>query len=290
MYTFTQQQLCLWHLSADVWFRRGSAKNSGLSLNEETLTEVLLLDMALRFPGSVSIVPFNRRQEARIGADWAWAFVGPDEHCQGMLVQAKRLNDAERHYNELNYTPRSSGSGSAVSQTARLIANATRLKLPPVYAFYNHLSDTTRLPWGSCGSVRLTQSSAAPGWGVAIASAINVRNSRPDKTFDHHRCHSRPLHCLLCSFGTGRQHALGSAGAAAAGLSALFEGTSHDALGMDLRIPFEPTSGLPDFFQRVERAHQSRRRNIDADLADFEAEFTGIAGAAIIRDGQSQSP
>ena len=246
--------------------------------------------MDLRFPGNVKIIPFNRNQEAGIGADWAWAFVGPDEHCQGMLVQAKRLDDGDRYYNELYYTPRSRGSASAVSQIDRLIANAKRLKLPPVYAFYNHLYDATRLPCGSCGTLRLMRSSSPDSWGVAIASAINVRNSRPNKTFDHHRCHSRPFHCLLCSLGTGRQHALGSAGAAAAGLSALFEGTNQDDLGMDLSIPFEPTLGLPDFFQRVERAHQSRRENINEILAEFEDEFPGIAGAVIVRDGQSAEP
>ncbi len=53
------------------------AKRTGLNYNEETVTEGLLLDLQVNFPGDVLIVPFTKRREARIGADWAWAFVGP---------------------------------------------------------------------------------------------------------------------------------------------------------------------------------------------------------------------
>ena len=98
MYVFTSQQSCLLNLSANIWRRRGDAKRFGLSFNEETATEVLLLDIAKQFPGKVTIIPFSHNREARIGADWAWGFVGPDGHSfQGMLVQAKRLdnNDSE---------------------------------------------------------------------------------------------------------------------------------------------------------------------------------------------------
>ena len=88
MYVFTPEQHCLLELSAEVWRRRGLAKRHGLGFNEETASEMFLLDLAERFPGEVTIVPFTRREEARIGADWAWAFVGPDgQWCQGMLVR-----------------------------------------------------------------------------------------------------------------------------------------------------------------------------------------------------------
>ena len=104
MYVFTPEQHCLLSLSVNIWGRRGEAKRHGLRFGEETATELFHLDLAELFPGNVKIVPFNRREEGRIGADWAWAFVGPDgQWCQGMLVQAKRLDDEEREYPELYY-------------------------------------------------------------------------------------------------------------------------------------------------------------------------------------------
>ena len=250
---------------------------------------MLLLELALTFPGSAVIIPFARKIEARIGADWAWAFVGPSGHCQGMLVQAKRLDDHDRDYRSLFYTKPPGRSAQAVNQLNALIASAKRYKLPPVYAFYNHLSDATRVPSNSCGTLDIMNACFPEGWGVALASAINVKNARPDKTFDRHRNHSRPLHCLLCSEGTGRRTALGSAGAAAAALSDLFEGTSEeDGLGSDLIPPYEATRGLPELFRRAEGVARAREEDLDGAFADIRSEFPGLAGVAIFRDSENR--
>lgn len=288
MYVFTAQQLCLLRLSIGVWRRRGTAKAAGLMFNEPTVTEVFLLDLVEVFPGKVSIIPFNSKRESQIGADWAWAFIGPDgRSCQGLLVQAKRLDDHDREYSELYYQGRSSGSTSSVPQLDRLIASANRFRLPPVYAFYNHLNDPSRIPRSSCGTLGLIRSSLLESWGVAVASAINVRKAKPDKTYDCHRHHSRPLHCLLCSRGTGQQYAMGSAGAAAAALSTLFEGTSEDdGLGPDLMPPFEPATELPELFQYAEHIEQARAKGDTGLLSENRNEFPGIAGAVILRDSE----
>ena len=290
MYVFTSQQRCLLSLSANIWRRRGAAKSFGLSFNEETATEVLLLDLAGQFPGNVTTIPFSHSQKAQIGGDWAWPFVGPGGlPCQGMLVQAKRLDDRDRVYPELLYKGGQGGTGTASSQMERLIANGRRFGLPPVYAFYNHLSDPTRVPTGSCRSLDMLQQPLPESWGVAIVSAISVRDARPDKTYDRHRHHSRPLHCLLCSSGSGRQHPLGSAGAAAAALSVLFEGAGEDdGLRPGVVPPFEPTSELPELFQNAEELHRVRTTDAEASLVDFRREFRGIAGVVIVRDSEHE--
>ena len=146
MYVFTPQQLCLLRLSTNTWSRRGAAKRNRISFNEETATEVLLVDLAVQFPGEVKIIPFTKKQEARTGADWAWAFVCPDGiSCRAMLVQAKRLDDSDQAYRSLYYRGRQSGSTAVQSQLDRLIATAQRYELPPVYAFYNHLARVYRV-------------------------------------------------------------------------------------------------------------------------------------------------
>ena len=150
----------------------GNAKRFGLSFNEETATEVLLLDIAEQFPGKVTIIPFSHSREARIGADWAWGFVGPDGHSfQGMLVQAKRLDDKDSEYQGLSYPDGQKGSGQSQSQIDRLIESGKRYGLPPIYAFYNHLSNTTHVPADSCESLGMIPQLMPESWGVTIASA-----------------------------------------------------------------------------------------------------------------------
>ncbi len=276
MYAFTPQQHCLLQLSRDTWRRRGAAKRTGLSFSEETVTEGLLLGLKLHFPGDVKIVPFNKHREARIGSDWAWAFVDPDgRYCQGMLVQAKRLDDNDRGYQSL-YKKK---------QMDQLIASARYYRLPPVYAFYNHLFDASRVPHSSCGTLAGLRWSCLESWGIALASAIAVQHEKPDTSFDCHRHHSMPLHCLLCSQGSGLQGAKGSAGAAADALSRLFA-TGRDAGDSDLDFvpPFEPTTELPDLFQEAERVHPNRELDAPGMIADFHSRSPDLAGVVIVRD------
>ena len=285
---FTPQQCCLFNLSVNIWSRRGAAKLTGLHYNEETVTEALLLDLQINFPGDVLIVPFTKKREGRIGADWAWTFVGRDGCSnQGMLVQAKRLGDDDRNYASLYKKNRLKGEPHPKLQVDRLIEKAKRYRLPPVYAFYNHLDDDSRIPHFACGSLGGLYRRCPESWGVTLASAIEVRRANPDKSFDRHKCHSMPLHCLLCSEGSGKQGAMGSPGAAAAALSRLLaRSAGSDDLGLDLSLPFEPAAELPEVFQEAEYMHRFGHFGDEGMIADFGARFPGLAGAVILRDSK----
>lgn len=285
---FTPQQFCLFNLSVNTWRRRGAAKLSGLPYNEETVTEGLLLDLRINFPGNVLVVPFTKKREARIGADWAWAFVGRDGHSnQAMLVQAKRLDDDDRNYGSLYKKTRLKGESQSKFQVDRLIERAKRYRLPPVYAFYNHLDDDNRVPLLACCTLGGLYWCWPESWGVALASATEVQRARPDRRFNRHRCHSMPLHCLLCSAGSQQQRATGSPGAAAAALSRLFARSAGiDDLGSDFSFPFEPAAELPEIFQVAERVHRSEHLGDEGMIAEFSAEFPDLAGAVIFRDGE----
>jgi hypothetical protein len=63
------------------------AENAGFPWKEETVTDLLLAEVATR----LKVVPFTRSQEAQIGADWLWWWVDGAGEAFGMLVQAKRL-------------------------------------------------------------------------------------------------------------------------------------------------------------------------------------------------------
>jgi hypothetical protein len=89
-YPFTAEQMCLLSLARTSWHRRATAKRTHLQFGEESITETVLMDLADRFPGTVFILPFNKRTEGRYGADWAWAFESADgSQVLPMLVQAK---------------------------------------------------------------------------------------------------------------------------------------------------------------------------------------------------------
>ena len=286
MYIFTPQQHCLAGLASGVWRRRGAAKHNGLSFSEETVTEWLLLELALRFPGNVKIVPFTKKKEGLYGADWAWAFIGPDGHtCQGMLVQSKRLDDLDRKYSSLFYRGRTDSSGRRPLQVDRLIETARKWNLPPVFAFYNHLDDTSRLSTTACGTLNMMQYPFPESWGVSLASAPHVRNAMPTNTFDYHHRISRPFHCLFCSRGTGTQDVDGIAGTAAAALSSLFEESgSDDALDPELLPPFQPAKTVPELFQRAEITTMTRLDDESPGLSDLRMDYPEIAGAVIVRD------
>lgn len=264
MYNLTPQQWCLWKLAIHTWFTRGSAKSYGLTFGEETSTDILLLNLAENFPGDIQIVTFTKRTgEPRTGADWAWGFVGPGGHFQGMLVQAKRLDDNEKKYSKMYYK----------SQLNTLITTAKRLRVPPLFAFYNHLNDIRLVPSDRCCSMVLP---CAESWGITIASAFKVRSVKPDKTFDTHKKHSIPLHCLLCSGISGQQRRQGSAGYAALVLSRMFDRSDDEEIfEEDIGRPFEPTTELPDLFQEVRDGKSA---------SEISERYPGIAGVVLIQD------
>ena len=216
------------------------------------------------------------------------AFVGRDGRSnQAMLVQAKRLYDDDRIYESLYKKTQLKGESHRKLQVDRLIERSKRYRLPPVYALYNHLDDESRIPHFACGTLGGLYWRCPETWGVALASAIEVRRARPDKSFDRHRCHSMPLHCLLCSKGSGQQGAMGSPGAAATALSRLFaRSAGTDDLGPDLSPPFEPAAELPEIFQDAERVHRSEHLDDDGMIAEFSGRFPGLAGAVIFRDSE----
>ena len=282
------QQLCLLQLSKNVWRRRGVAKHNGLRYNEETVTETLLLDLMINYPGDVRIIPFNKKNEARNGADWAWAFVSCNGRSnQGMLVQAKRLGDNDRNYHSLYYKSRSKSVPSPLSQLDQLIKSAKHYQLPPVFAFYNHLDDDSRIlhtPCGCCGYL----SHCSPGsWGITLASAFDVLLAEPNNHFDHHRFHSLPMHCLLCPKEIRKVDITSSAATVASKLSRMFENSAvEDDFGPNLTPPFEPSAELPEIFRDANLLHQSRVENDEEMFKKIRANHPSLAGAMIFRDNE----
>ncbi len=286
-YFFTAEQLCLFGLSCEVWDSRADAKASGLAYNEETITERMLLDLRRRWPGNVTIQPFSKAEEAKNGADWAWTFVSSDGSVsQSMLVQAKRLNNREVDYagvKRLAGKPKPPAFAPVPHQIDQLITTAARLNMPPLYAFYNHLSDASRVPV-NCRSMMMASLTEVRSWGITLASAHDVKALMPDEQFDNHRVHSKPLHCLLCSGGTGLRRDGGSAAAANAGIAQLVRGIIGDVDDRSSSTALGFNQGLLPMFELAERIAADGSGEPGEGHAGLAQEFPGVAGAVIFRD------
>jgi hypothetical protein len=172
-------------LSGWVWNEQGHAFDHGLSLQEETLTEMLLLQIAKRgVKQGLKVKMFSRAEESANGADWEWFF--KDRSCSvGFRVQAKRLyrSDAsEGRYGGLDKTS---------SQTENLIKQAGANN--PIYVFYNH--DRIR----NAGRFHRRHGSGfkPPSyWGCAIAKASFVK-AAPDNKLTTLHSGMRPWHTLF---------------------------------------------------------------------------------------------
>jgi hypothetical protein len=284
-YAFTPEQMCLQQLARATWERRGQAKWIGLGYGEETATQTFLLDLAKTYPGNVIIVPFTKPIEGKNGADWAWSFESADgAYSFPMMVQAKVLDDFDQNYPELLHMV---GKAREVRQIDRLRAAADELGFPAYYAFYNHLSDLSRVP-SRCNSLGLVSPTPMPdSWGIAIASADDVEAALNDVSFDRHRLHSRPLHCLLCSGGTGARGPFGSPGRAASWFRDV------EPAGTPL-----PPYGEPDLPPGVRRGSDplfsavrdyagidpERRRGLVEQLRE---KYPSVDGVVILRDAKA---
>lgn len=177
-------------LAGWVWHEQDDAFRHGLSLQEETLTETLLLKLARDFrPLGLEVLMFNKGEEGENGADWEWFFDGP-ECSVGFRVQAKVLKRSESSPGKYAQLGKPSG------QTQMLIDEAKKSGLNPIYIFYNH-------PWVKDHT--LFGPSVQPdwfgrsGWGCSVATAAfikSISNAKgiPDRKLATVIKGSRPWH------------------------------------------------------------------------------------------------
>ncbi|TNE56836.1 MAG: hypothetical protein EP341_04475 [Sphingomonadales bacterium] len=154
-------------LAGWAWNRQNDAKKHGLSLQEETLTEMLLLRLAKECgPLGLHVKMFTRPQEKRNGADWEW-FVRGSGCAVGYRVQAKRL------YSSGPLKGQYGGHNPTGTQTDKLIKMAGT-SCVPLYVFYNHSSSSV---FDGRGAVGFRGPSF---WGCSYANAKSVKavNSR----------------------------------------------------------------------------------------------------------------
>lgn len=154
---------------------------NGLSWSEETVTEIAI-GAGLPF---VRPIPFNRRQESAVGADWLWWWLDrSSEECFGMLVQAKRIKHECNKW-KLDVSHREG------KQQLSLIESAEQLEVPAIYGVYTggmvlrqELGCPHRLatPCSSCIRMAITMMPAfslSPAWGQDALANLTFTEGVP---------------------------------------------------------------------------------------------------------------
>lgn len=200
-----------------VWDLQEDALRHKLWLQEETLTERLLLRMAKDAEKhGFCVTMFNKRQEGGYkqkgghGADWQWEWFLRTENCEkraGLLlrIQAKRLLDNQKGGEYDIFDSKEPGS----RQIDKLISNAKNKEHEqeckmPVYLFYNHGQVAGNKYFDSnseyFGGDKNSKHQEQSFWGCAIASAHFVKKKKQNKLSEVIKG-MVPWHCLVSKPG-----------------------------------------------------------------------------------------
>lgn len=178
-------------LAVDTWERLRDSRQLAINFGEETITDLLLMDLKRKHPPTSRIIQTPKTKEKDQGTDWEW-WIGSDR--TGWLrfaVQAKKL-----HLNTGRYTGLSHKVGGTF-QIDLLERYAQANGAVPLYCFYNFVNPANiEQAWQCCQA-----SVDEPQLACTITPSRIVRNaiaSRGKKNFEwiHSNRETLPWRCL----------------------------------------------------------------------------------------------
>ena len=241
-----------------------------IGLNEETITEMLLLKLARQFAGrGIEVKSFNKHQEGTsylggppTGADWEWRFEGPTGLGKTVRIEAKRLYMGDGKYGGLD--------GIGTRRTTLVSSSGSAI---PLYVLYNGPSPSL-LGHGRLGAFPYLKPHDRKYcywpyydlrlWGCAIASEPDVPNKNKPAPADF--AWMEPWHALVCDCANSETADLGTS--VSASLKRLYHRSREDIF---LSLDFEPDRERPWWVSAL------------VDGQPIEDLPEGVAGVALIR-------
>lgn len=260
-------------LAKKVWHDRDDGVRCGLDPSEETITEVLLLELARRHPSDVVVRKFTRHEEGKqYGADWEWWFVGGGL-AWGTRVQAKKLDGRLRNYRGIDYP-----YGRKRRQITRFLSASQSDRLYPLYCFYN-LPDQRLL--GAGAGCPLAGSDASL-LGCTIADGRRISRQRQKRLWEVTDIAPllMPWHCLVCC-----PHAIATSTGGSIVPNGIHNWVTERLAGKpSMDDELAPVRSLSDAPRYVRRAYEMRgqRPGIQDDL-DYDGEDREISGFVLFR-------
>ena len=180
-------------IASETWRRLGRADSLGARLGEETLTDLLVLDMLPhRRMNAFSIHHPTKPQESLVGADLLLCIRYPGGSGRRLALQAKKL------YSKGRYGALTHKDASGTLQIDKLDRFARWWGAVPAYLLYNHVDPLpSHTPhWHCCRAYDPVQlgCTLVPTW--RIRQAIRFRGGR---TFPAIHAHvpTRPWRCVF---------------------------------------------------------------------------------------------
>ncbi len=165
-------------IAESTWNRLRGARNLGVRLGEETLTDLLVLDFLVSKPSNIKFFQTTKPQEAVQGTDLVVCVRRDANKADIYAVQAKRLS-VTRRYDSLNHW-----SGQTQQRQIDVLERyAEEQKAIPLYLLFNYVDDQSATRWHCCRQTidkRQFGCTLVPSW--QIRKAVSKRGYR---TFDY---------------------------------------------------------------------------------------------------------
>ena len=186
-------------ISEDTWHRLQQSWSLGIRLGEETLTDLLLLDLARDAPWGLQLSQTTKSQEAHRGTDLEILVSTKSGGFVGFAIQAKKLyptkyTDDGGIYKNLN----SKVGNTDLRQIDVLERYSQRVGAIPFYLLYNFVDEygLAKRSWHCCKKFQIEQlgCTLVPSW--RVRQAINERGGRYFNWL-HEDGNALPWRCLF---------------------------------------------------------------------------------------------
>ncbi|MCB0018468.1 MAG: hypothetical protein KDE09_11805 [Anaerolineales bacterium] len=185
-------------LATQTWERLRLSWEYHISQGEETVTDLLQLEIAQYGKPDIRVTKTTKRHEAQSGIDWEW-WIG--DNYSGWLrfaIQAKKIN-MNGHYPALKHAVRRPGGRKSLQHN--LLKRYAREKgAVPLYCLFNHVSPLEideRTHWHCSADFDSKQFGCTISPVGVVEEALSNRGCRTFDFIHRHDC-TFPWRCLFC--------------------------------------------------------------------------------------------
>ena len=177
-------------LAKDTWERLRDSRSLDIRFGEETITDLLLLEMKRKNHPRTYIVQTPLIEEKNKGTDWEWWIGSPRTGWLRYAVQAKRCDKHTGRYASITHKV------AGTPQHQLLKTYAARNEAIPIYCFYNYPMKTMTWRTWQCGlpfdKHQLACTVTSLGVAQTAISTWGCKNFR----WVHSQTASKPWRCL----------------------------------------------------------------------------------------------
>lgn len=181
-------------ISGYVWKTLAFSKKFNISQGEETISDSILLKLAIEGNTSLSIIKTPKDVEKIKGTDWEWWIGCRATGWVRIAAQAKKIDKDGRYYSALKHKI----GKTEIYQHQVLEAYSFRKKAYPIYIFYNYTKRVNSEKHWHCNKEGFRDDLL----GITFTNYYNIKSvfsSRGGKDFDslHANKFTFPLKCLM---------------------------------------------------------------------------------------------